>query len=80
MMGSGDHLAKFEIVSQKIVCPYHQMYPNAGPTPYCTCSQIVTTVRQDGGPADYLAARERQHEDSILREADVIRARRAGAI
>lgn len=79
MMGSGDH-AKYEVVSQRIVCPYHQMYPSAGATPCCTCTQIVTAVRQDGRPADFIAARERQHEDGILREAEVILLRRAGAI
>lgn len=66
-----------ETVTERHVCPFHKMHPGesyAG----CTCSSSVRLVSR---PLQEVmrtkADRERAEEDRILREAEIIRARRA---
>ncbi len=67
---------EWETVSTSRRCGFHEFNPG-GFHPGCTCSCTIGTRRRPQHEIDRIKAdKQRKREDAILREADVIRARR----
>ena len=63
-------------ISKHHVCSFHQEHPGQSFAD-CTCvSSWMTVRRSDEEIARIKAARQRQHDDAILAEAEAIRRRR----
>lgn len=67
---------EYETVSERRVCAFHKEHPSE-PYAGCTCMSGIGSRRRD--PAEVArikAERRRQHEEQILAEAALIKARR----
>ena len=68
---------EYKTVVTNHVCPYHQRNPFDRAYAGCTCSGSYSQVRRDPEEVREIKARKRkEHEDRILAEAAIIRARR----
>jgi len=67
---------EWETVSESYVCSFHQHNPGL-PFAACCCSVIQSMRRRDPAiVAKIKADRMREHEDAVLAEAELIKARR----
>lgn len=70
---------EWETVTSESRCGWHQAHPGV-PYPSCTCSFSVGQKRRDPAEVRRIKAeRLRQHEDSILEQAEHIKAARSSA-